>query len=165
MVIATLLGTACNVGQSFVLGEVTEQALAGRREQVTWLLLALMALWLSAPLLQALHSLARLYASQNLRIAVTDHLAARLMFARPRQVADNAVGNLVERIELASTNLPGVVCSVTDTVVKLLSVAVLASLVLAGVSASAGSALNDMEAHVRALLWWTLEELTIRVVQ
>jgi hypothetical protein len=37
--------------------------------------------------------------------------------------------------------------------------------VLAGTSARAGSALNDMEAHVRAVLWWTLEELTIRVVQ
>jgi hypothetical protein len=37
--------------------------------------------------------------------------------------------------------------------------------VLAGTSVSASSALNDMEAHVRALLWWTLEELTIRVVQ
>lgn len=134
MVIATLLGTVCNVGQSFVLGRVTEQALAGQREQVTWLLVGLMSLWLAAPLLQALHSLARLYASQNLRIAVTDHLAARLMYARPRQVADNAVGNLVERVELASTNLPGVVGSVTDTVVKLLSVAVLASLVLADVS-------------------------------
>ncbi|WP_338078885.1 ABC transporter ATP-binding protein [Collimonas pratensis] len=83
-----------------------------------------------------LHSLARLYASQNLRIVVTDHLAARLMHARPRQVAENAVGNLVERIELASTNLPGVVCTATDTLVKLLSVAVLASLVLAGVSPS-----------------------------
>lgn len=135
MIGATMLGTACNVGQSYVLGEVTERALDGQREQVTWLLVALMGLWLSAPLLQALHSLARLYASQNLRIAVTDHLAMRLMHARPRQVADNAVGNLVERIELASTNLPGVVSSVTDTVVKLLSVAVLASLVLAGVSA------------------------------
>lgn len=134
MVVATLLGTGCNVGQSFLLGEVTEQALAGQRAQVTWLLMALLGLWLLAPLLQALHSLARLYASQNLRIVVTDHLAARLMHARPRQVADNAVGNLVERIELASTNLPGVVSSVTDMVVKLLSVAVLASLVLAGVS-------------------------------
>jgi hypothetical protein len=37
--------------------------------------------------------------------------------------------------------------------------------VLAGTSTTAGSALNDMEAHVRVLLWWTLEELTIRVVQ
>ena len=37
--------------------------------------------------------------------------------------------------------------------------------ILAGTSATAGSALNDMEAHVRALLWWTLEELTVRVVQ
>jgi ATP-binding cassette subfamily B protein len=134
MVIATLLGTACNVGQSFILGQVTEQALASQRERVTWLLLALMALWLAGPLLQALHSLARLYASQNLRIVVTDHLTARLMHARPRQVADNAVGNLVERIELASTNLPAVVCTATDTLVKFLSVTVLASLVLAGVS-------------------------------
>jgi len=83
MVIATLVGTACNVGQSFLLGKVTEQALANRREQVTWLLLAMMTLWLAGPLLQALHSLARLYASQNLRIVVTDHLTARLMHARP----------------------------------------------------------------------------------
>lgn len=36
--------------------------------------------------------------------------------------------------------------------------------VLAGVALAAGSALNDMEAHVRALLWAGLEELTIRVV-
>lgn len=134
MVMATLLGTACNVGQSLVLGQVAEQALGGQRELVTYLLLTLMALWLAGPLLQVLHSLARLYASQNLRIVVTDHLAVRLMHARPRQVADNAVGNLVERIELTSANLPSVVCTATDTLVKLLSVAVLASLVLAGVS-------------------------------
>ncbi len=136
MVVATLLGTACNVGQSFVLGQVTASAIDDRRDQVAWLLFVLMALWLAAPLLQTLHSLARLYASQNLRVSVMDHLAARLMHARPRQVADNAVGNLVERIELASTNLPGFVCSITDTLVKLLSVAVLASLVLLGVSES-----------------------------
>jgi ATP-binding cassette subfamily B protein len=136
MVIATLLGTAGNVAQSFVLGQVAEQALGGQRELVTWLLLTLMTLWLAGPLLQVLHSLARLYASQNLRIVVTDHLTARLMHARPRQVADNAVGNLVERIELASTSLPGVVCTAADTLIKLLSVTVLASLVLAGVSSS-----------------------------
>ncbi|MEB0137683.1 MULTISPECIES: ABC transporter ATP-binding protein [unclassified Undibacterium] len=134
MVVATLVATACHVGQSFLLGQLTEQALIGRREQVTFLLLTLMSLWLAGPLLQALHSLARLYASQNLRIVVTDHLSARLMHAHPRQVADNSVGNLVERIELTSSNLPSVVCTATDTLVKLFSVAVLASLVMAGVS-------------------------------
>jgi hypothetical protein len=36
--------------------------------------------------------------------------------------------------------------------------------VLAGVSVSASSALNDMEARVRALLWWSLEQLTVQVV-
>ena len=73
MVITTLAGTACNVGQSFVLGQVTEQALTGQREQVIWLLLVLMVLWLAGPLLQALHTLARMYASQNLRIVVTGY--------------------------------------------------------------------------------------------
>ena len=136
MVLATLMGAVCNVGQSFLLGQITGQALAGQRQQVSWLLAALMTLWLSAPLMQALHSLARLYANQNLRIAVTDHLAGRLMYARPRQVAGNAVGNLVERVELTSTNLPAVVCTASDTIVKLLSVAILASAVLAGVSTS-----------------------------
>ncbi|NKI69670.1 hypothetical protein GN109_09585 [Collimonas pratensis] len=47
MVIATLLGTVCNVGQSLVLGQVAEQALGGQRELVTYLLLTLMALWLA----------------------------------------------------------------------------------------------------------------------
>lgn len=37
--------------------------------------------------------------------------------------------------------------------------------VLAGTSVSASSALNDMQVHVRALLWWGLQELTISVVQ
>ena len=37
--------------------------------------------------------------------------------------------------------------------------------VLAGVFLDASSALNDMEAHVRTLMWWVLEELGIAVVQ
>ena len=36
--------------------------------------------------------------------------------------------------------------------------------VLAGVCVRTGSALNDMEAHTRALLWWVLQELTVLVV-
>ena len=36
--------------------------------------------------------------------------------------------------------------------------------VLAGANLAAGSALNDMEAHVRTLMWWSLDELGIAVV-
>lgn len=37
--------------------------------------------------------------------------------------------------------------------------------VLAGLYVGAGSELNDMEIHVRTLMWWALEELGIAVVQ
>jgi ATP-binding cassette subfamily B protein len=134
MVVATLVGTICNIGQSFLLGRITDSALMGQRGQVSWLLIGLMMLWLAAPLTQALHSLARLYANQNLRIAVTDHLVARLMYARLQPLASNAVGNLVDRVEVTSTSLPAVVCIISDTIVKLLSVAILASMVLGEVS-------------------------------
>jgi ATP-binding cassette subfamily B protein len=134
MVLATLIGSICNIAQSALLGQITSMAL--KQQQVIWLLVGLMALWLSAPLMQALHSLARLYANQNLRITVTDHLTARLMYAQLQQVANNAVGNLVERIELTSTNLPAVVCTVSDTIVKLFSVAILTCIILASVSMS-----------------------------
>ncbi|MDF0604306.1 ABC transporter ATP-binding protein/permease [Neisseriaceae bacterium TC5R-5] len=134
MLLATLVGTFCNVTQSYMLGLITEYAMAARSEQVTELLLVLMTLWLTAPLLQTLQSLARLYSSQNLRIAVTDHLSTRLMYAHTPDIANNAVGNLVERIELASTSLPAVVETLSNTVVKLLAVAVLTSIMLLSVS-------------------------------
>jgi hypothetical protein len=37
--------------------------------------------------------------------------------------------------------------------------------VLAGTKVQAGSVLDDMKVHVRALLWWALVELTVSVVQ
>jgi ATP-binding cassette, subfamily B, bacterial len=135
MVTATMLGAICHIGQSYVLGSLTGQALLGHTHQVTLMLGVLIALWMAAPLLQALNSLALLYSSQNLRIGVTDQLTARLMYARPMALAENAVGNIVERVELASNSLQTVVGSVTEMVVKLASVTLLATLVLLGVSA------------------------------
>lgn len=134
MVLATALAAACNLGQSYVLGGITEHALAGQQTQVQWLLGLLVALWMAAPLLQAMHSLAMLYSSQNLRIGVTDHLTARLMHAPPAALAQNAVGNLVERVELCANCLQSVVASLSETAVKLLTVALLATWVLFGVS-------------------------------
>lgn len=134
MVLATALGAACNLAQSSVLGAITESSLSGRPAQVQWLLGLLMALWMMAPLLQALHTLARLYATQNIRIGVTDHLTTRLMHAAPSLLAQNAVGNLVERVELCASSLQSVVASVTETLVKLLSVSLLATWILLGVS-------------------------------
>jgi ATP-binding cassette subfamily B protein len=135
MVIATMFGAMCHIGQSYALGGLTEQALLGHTHQVTLMLGVLVALWMAAPLLQALNSLALLYSSQNLRIGVTDHLTARLMHAQPMGVAGNAVGNLVERVELAANSLQSVVGSLTEMVVKLASVTLLAMAVLLGVSA------------------------------
>ncbi|RAW83233.1 hypothetical protein CKY01_21360 [Photorhabdus laumondii subsp. clarkei] len=135
MIVATVLGTVCNVGQSYVLGGLTALALQGQQEQVVMMLAIIISLWVSAPLLQAVHSLALLYSSQNLRIGVTDHLTTRLMHAKPMNLAENSVGNLVERVELASNSLEDVVGLVAQTVVKLLSVALLTTLVLASVSA------------------------------
>ncbi|QCP48994.1 ABC transporter ATP-binding protein [Trinickia violacea] len=134
MVAATMLGAMCHLGQSYVLGGLTEQALLGHAQQVTLMLVTLIAFWMVAPLLQALNSLALLYSSQNLRIGVTDHLTTRLMHARPAALAESAVGNLVERVELASNSLQSVVGSVTEMIVKLASVTLLATLVLLGVS-------------------------------
>ena len=134
MVMATILGAMCHIGQSYMLGRLTEQALAGPAQQVTPTLAALIALWMAAPLLQALNSLALMYSSQNLRIGVTDHLTARLMHAQPVAVARNAVGNLVERVELASNSLESVVGSVTEMLVKLAAVTLLTVLVLLGAS-------------------------------
>ncbi|WP_448511904.1 hypothetical protein [Photorhabdus laumondii] len=118
-----------------VLGGLTALALQGQQEQVVMMLAIIISLWVSAPLLQAVHSLALLYSSQNLRIGVTDHLTTRLMHAKPMNLAENSVGNLVERVELASNSLEDVVGLVAQTVVKLLSVALLTTLVLASVSA------------------------------
>ena len=134
MVLATFLSTFCSVGLSYALGQLTAGAQAGQHDHVVSIMAIMLGLWLASPLLQVLHSLARLFASQNLRIAVTDHLAARMMYARQQALAGNAVGNVVERIELASANASAVVGVTTDTVVKLLSVALLASLVLVNVS-------------------------------
>ncbi|PQQ26825.1 ABC transporter ATP-binding protein [Photorhabdus hindustanensis] len=135
MIVATVLGAICNVGQSYVLGGLTELALQGQREQVVIMLAIIISLWGTAPLLQAIHSLALLYSSQNLRIGVTDHLTTRLMHAKPMSLAGNSVGNLVERVELAANSLQSVVGLVAEIVVKLLSVALLTTLVLASVSA------------------------------
>ncbi|MGV7961202.1 ABC transporter ATP-binding protein [Photorhabdus tasmaniensis] len=134
MIVATVLSTVCNVGQSYVLGWLTELALQGQQEQVVIMLAIIISLWVAAPLLQALHSLALLYSSQNLRIGVTDHLTTRLMHAKPMSLAENSVGNLIERVELASNSLESVVGLVAETVVKLLSVAILTTLVLVSVS-------------------------------
>lgn len=134
MALAIFATACCHVALSFVLGRLTDRAVANQREGVVAMLAVLLGLWLAAPLFGVLHSLARLFASQNLRIAVTDHLAARLMYARPRELAGASVGNLVERIELAAGNLPAVVGSLAETVVKLVSVAVLSSLLLLEVS-------------------------------
>jgi ATP-binding cassette subfamily B protein len=56
------------------------------------------------------------------------------MHAHPQHLARNTVGNLVERIELASTALPGVVGAAIDTIVKLASVTLMMTLVLSSVS-------------------------------
>jgi ATP-binding cassette subfamily B protein len=134
MVFATFAATFCNVALAYALGQLTASAAAEHRERVITMMAVLLGLWLATPLWHVLHSLARLFASQNLRIAVTDHLTARLMYARTRDLAKTSIGNLVERVELAAGHLPGVVCSVSDTAVKLVSVAVLGSVLLIDVS-------------------------------
>lgn len=134
MVIATFLGTFCNVSLSYAIGRLAEDVYIDQRSSVVSMVMLLLGLWLSAPLLQLLHSVARLFSSQNLRIAVTDHLTARVMYAHPQALAQNSVGNLVERVELASISVSGVVCGASDTVVKLISVALLSSLLLVDIS-------------------------------
>ncbi|XBS71529.1 ABC transporter transmembrane domain-containing protein [Acerihabitans sp. KWT182] len=134
IVLATLFGAICNIGQSYFLGRITEVGMLDERRQVILQLICLISLWLAAPLLNVVQNLAVLYAGQNLRIGVTDHLSGRLMYARPQQLANNSVGNLVERIELVSGSLAEIVCTLADTVVKLAAVAILASLVLASAS-------------------------------
>ncbi|MBE2173815.1 ABC transporter ATP-binding protein [Acinetobacter oleivorans] len=138
MIVITILMAACSIGQSYILGVVTEQALANKQQYVITLLIVLMSFWLAAPLFQSLNSLARLYTSQNLRIAVTDHLTARIMYARNEQISQNAVGNLVERIELASFTLPAVVTISIDTIIKLITISLLTSIVLMNVSLTLG---------------------------
>lgn len=135
MVIATILGAMCHIGQSYMLGRLTEHALAGPAQQIASTLTVLIALWMAAPLLQAVNSLALMYSSQNLRIGVTDHLTARLMCAQPIALARNAIGNLVERVEVAASSLESVVGSVTEMVVKLAAVTILTMLVLLDASA------------------------------
>ncbi|WP_213989203.1 ABC transporter ATP-binding protein [Sodalis sp. dw_96] len=134
IVLATLLGAICNIGQSYFLGQITEVGMLDERRQVVLQLFYLISLWLAAPLLHVVQNLAVLYSSQNLRIGVTDHLSARLMYARPQQLANNTVGNLVERIELVSVSLSEIVCTLADTAIKLIAVAILASLVLTSAS-------------------------------
>lgn len=136
MVMATILGAMCHIGQSYMLGRLTEHAMAGPAEQLTSTLTVLIALWMAAPLLQALNSLALMYSSQNLRIGTTDHLTSRLMRAQPIALARNAIGNLVERVEVAANSLQSVVGSATETVVKLAAVTMLTMLVLLDASAS-----------------------------
>jgi len=130
MVIATILGAMCHIGQSYMLGRLTEHALAGPAQQVVSTLTVLIALWMAAPLVQALNSLALMYSSQNLRIGTTDHLTSRLMYAQPIALARNAIGNLVERVEVAANSLESVVGSETEMVVKLSAVTILTMLVL-----------------------------------
>lgn len=135
MILTTILGAMCHIGQSYMLGRLTEHALAGPAQQITLTLSVLIALWMAAPLLQALNSLALMYSSQNLRIGTTDHLTSRLMHAQPVALARNAIGNLVERVEVAANSLESVVGSVTEMVVKLAAVTILTMLVLLDASA------------------------------
>lgn len=134
MALATFAATFCNVALSFALGRVTERALAAEPAGVTTMIAVLLALWLAIPMWQVLDCIGRLFASQNLRIAVTDHLSARIMYARPLELARAPLGNLVERIEIAAASLPAVVGSVAETLVKLGSVALLTGALLIGVS-------------------------------
>lgn len=138
MALSSAFMTACSIGQSYILGLVTDEVISGQREQVEALLILLMSLWLVAPAMQCVHHLCQLYASQNLRIGVTDHLTARIMYAQPRRLSESTVGNIVERIEIAAGSLHGFVETVSTTVVKLLSVALLVTLVLSGLSISLG---------------------------
>lgn len=136
MVLFTLLATVASIAQSFALGKITEAAEAGSSDDVAYGLMCLMGLWLASPVLQVLHSVARLFCSQNLRIAVSDNLAARLMHGQVHHVANFAYGNYVERIELASTCVPTIVSATSDTIVKLLIIMVTTSLILTKVSPS-----------------------------
>ena len=133
MVIGTFLGTFCNISLSYVIGKLVEDANTDLQGSVVSSVIILLGLWLSAPLLQLLDGVALLFSSQNLRIAVTDHLTARIMYAVPQALAQNSVGNLVERIELASASISEVVSGTSVTIVKIISVALLSSLLLAGI--------------------------------
>ncbi|WP_338844710.1 ABC transporter ATP-binding protein [Massilia sp. W12] len=134
MVCATIAATLCHISLSWALGQLTDAAMHGYKQTVIHMTLLLLALWLASPLFQILQSIARLFSTQNLRIAITDHLSARLMQGQASALHHNSVGNLVERIELAAGNAPAVVSSMADTIVKLLSVTILMSLILVSVS-------------------------------
>lgn len=140
MVVATFAGTLCQIGQSWVLGQLTTHAVAQDAHLVVASLWALAILWVAGPLFSFLQTTARLYSSQNIRIAVTDQLTSRLMYGSPVDIARESIGNVVERVEAAAAAATSVTDTVGETVVKLLSVAVLIGIVLTGVSAPLAAA-------------------------
>jgi ATP-binding cassette subfamily B protein len=134
MCIFTVLGTVFTIGQSLVLGSLADLEELRDQSEIVWRIGLLFVLWGLTPLCQLLHGGAKLFSSQNLRVAVMDHLTAVTVRGQPVEANGCSVGNIVERIELASNSVPAILGCVCDTVIKILSVTIIATSVLFSVS-------------------------------
>jgi ATP-binding cassette subfamily B protein len=129
-----MLGTVFTIGQSLVLGSLADLEELEDQSEIVWRIGLLFVLWGLTPLCQLLHGGAKLFSSQNLRVAVMDHLTAVTVRGRPVEADGCSVGNIVERIELASNSVPAILGCVSDTVIKILSVTIIATSALFSVS-------------------------------
>ncbi|WP_079254112.1 ABC transporter ATP-binding protein [Endozoicomonas arenosclerae] len=144
--LASTLSIGLSLYLSYILGSITEGVNQENFTKIKEMAFTMIAVWVSIPAVQVISFLANMYVSQNLRIAVVDHLSARLTYGDSKSVEDNNIGNLVDRIEVASVSLPGVVSAASETVIKLFSILVLVTIILSDVS---------FEMAIAAGLWIT----------
>ncbi|KDM91125.1 hypothetical protein EA58_13320 [Photobacterium galatheae] len=143
---SSALSVSLSIYLSFIMGDITESVSIQAYDEIKMLGVVMLLVWISIPAVQMISFLSNMFVSQNLRGAIIDHLSARITFAEKRALEKNHLGNLVERIEVASVSLPGVVSALSDTLIKLFSVLILVSVLLTDVS---------VELAISVALWIT----------